>query len=266
VPVVLVEVGGVARSGHLYGDRTGIEYEYPAGRYEGWIHRGDRFVYQVPRVGYVGVGIIGDTRPSSTVGRLICRVLSVRLFKQPVSLRDHAGTYYEADPTFWKDKVYWGQGVRPLTDQRFDAIVAAAGVSMTADPDPVAPSYADPQAIQKVEQVSVAVAVTAMQERFGTDVEVMPRNNPGFDLRVGPATAPVRYVEVKGTQSAIPSFFMSDGEREFSIRNSSKYTLVVVSGINIEAETHASVSIRDGALEGSDVEMQPSQWRGRLLG
>jgi hypothetical protein len=53
MPVVLVEVGGVARSGHLYGDRTGIEYEYPGGRYEAWIQPGERFVYQVPRVGYV---------------------------------------------------------------------------------------------------------------------------------------------------------------------------------------------------------------------
>lgn len=265
MPVVLVEVGGVARSGHLYGDRTGVEYEYPAGRYESWIQRGDRFVYQVPRVGYVGCGIIGEIRQSSTVGRLVCNVLSVRLFEDPVSLKNGAGSYYEADPTYWKDKVYWGQGVRPLSDRHFDAIVAAASVSLTPDPDSVAPSHADSKTAQKVEKISVAAAVTAMQDRFGAPVHVMPHNNPAFDLRVGPEASPIRFVEVKGTQSAAPVFFMSDGEREFSIHNSARYTLIVVSGVDVDAGTNASISTRDGALTGDDVEMRPSQWRGRLL-
>lgn len=266
MPVVLFEAGGVARSGHLYGDRTGVEYEYPAGRYESWIQRGDRFVYSVPRGGYVGCGIIGEIRPSNDPGRLICQVLSVRFFDAPVPLKNPDGEYYEADPTYWRDKVYFGQGVRPLSEARFDAIVAAAGITATPDPDPVAPSYADPKTAHQVEEISVKAAVKAMSDRFDTDVEVMPHNNPGFDLRVGPHYAPIRYVEVKGTQSAAPVFFMSDGEREFSIRNAADYTLVVVTGVNVSAETHIGVMIRDGALSGADVEMQPSQWRGRLQG
>lgn len=264
MPVVLVEVGGVSRSGHLYGDRTGIEYEYPAGRYESWIQRGDRFVYQVPRVGYVGCGIIGEIKQSSTVGRLVCKVLAYRPFGDPVSLKDGTGNYYEADPTYWRDKVYWGQGVRQLSDQRFDAILAASSVAPTT-PDPLAPSYANSKTAQRVEEISVVAAVAATQDRFDEVVRVMPHNNPGFDLRVGPEASPIRFVEVKGTQSAAPVFLMSDGEREFSIRNSARYTLIVVSGVNVDTGTHASISTRDGALTGDDVEMQPIQWRGRLL-
>jgi hypothetical protein len=80
MPVVLMEVGGVARSGHLYGDRTGIEHEYPGGRYESWIQPGERLMYQMPRVGYIGCGIIGDINLGTTLGRLVCRVEDVRLF------------------------------------------------------------------------------------------------------------------------------------------------------------------------------------------
>lgn len=265
MPVVLVEVGGVARSGHLYGDRTGVEYEYPSGRYESWIQPGERFVYQKPGKGYIGCGVVGEIRGSHQPGRLICDVLSVRLFEKPVSLKDAVGTYYEADTSYWKDKVYWGQGVRPLTDARFDAIVAAAGASPAPCPDPAPSTYADPSTARAVEDYSVAAAVDAMAERFGQQPVVMPRNNPGFDLRVGPEECPIRYVEVKGTQTAGPVFFMSEGERQFSIRNSALYTLVVVSGIDLATASHGSISVRDGAVAGKDVELRPTQWRGQLV-
>lgn len=222
-------------------------------------------MYQKPGKGYIGCGVIGEIRASNQPGRLICDVLSVRMFQEPVPLKDDEGTYYEADPTYWKDKVYWGQGVRPLADKRFDAIVTAAGEPLGSDPDPASSSYADPATALAVENYSVAVAVSAMADRFGEKPTVMPRNNPGFDLRVGQEEAAVRYVEVKGTQMAEPVFFMSDGERQFSVRHADLYTLVVVSGIDLTAGTHAAVSVRDGAVEGDDVELRPSQWRGRLL-
>jgi len=269
VPVVLVEVGGVARSGHEYDDRTGIAYEYPSGRYERWIRSGERFLYQVPKVGYTGCGVVGEIRPSSKPGRLICDVLSVRRFHEPVSLKDAEGSYYEADPTFWRDRVYWGQGVRPLSDRRLDAILSTAyaiGIGLGSDPEGAAAAYVDPATARKVEDYSVRVAVAAMKSRFaGMDVFVMPRNNPGFDLRVGPSDYPTRYVEVKGTQSAEPLFFMSDGERRFSLLKSDRYTLIVVCGIDIKTSKHGHVVERDGAVQGTDFELQPNQWRGRIV-
>lgn len=264
MPIVLVEVGGVARSGHLYGDRTGVEYEYPAGRYESRIQTGERFIYQVPRIGYVGAGIIGAIRASEAEGRLICEVLSVEFFDEPVGLKDPSGNYYEADPTYWRDKVYWGQGVRPLSDERFDAILAVADIAAEDDASVTNGGYADHRTARQVEDISVAIAVESMATRFGELVHVMPHNNPGFDLRVGPEHEPVRYVEVKGTQASQPVFFMSDGEREFSIRHADKYTLVVVSGISLADRSHESVVVRDGAVVGDDLTMTPSQWRGRL--
>lgn len=264
MPVVLVEVGGVARSGHEYDDRTGVAYEYPAGRYERWIKTGERFVYQVPGKGYIGSGLIGEIRTSSDSDRLVCDVLSVRIFDEPAPLKDGDGRYYEADTTHWRDKVYWGQGVRPLTEERFHAILAAAGVAVGPDPDPVSSAYADPATARLVEEYSVAVATTAMSEKYGARATVMARNNPGFDILIGTPSSPDRFIEVKGTQAAEPIFFMSEGERQFSLRNAARYTLFVVSGINLGKRTHSHETTREGAVEGDGFELRPSQWRGRI--
>jgi hypothetical protein len=267
VPVVLVEVGGVARSGHLYGDQTGVAYEYPVRRHSSYVRTGDRFVYQKPGVGYVGCGVLGEIRPSTVSGRLTCDVLSVTMFDAPVSLRDKNGQYYEADPTYWRGKVYWGQGVRPLSSERFEAILAAADVSarQASAPDSAGRSYADSKMAAAVEAYSVQVALGALRARYSQTVTVMPRNNPGFDLRVGPSESPVRYVEVKGTRAADPVFFLSEGERRFSILNADRYTLMVVSGINLASITHGNVRLHDGAIaDGPEFELHTTQWHGEL--
>jgi hypothetical protein len=263
MPVVLVEVGGRARSGHLYGDRTGIDYEYPARRYQRMIQTGERFVYQKPGVGYFGCGVIGEIYPSEEPGLLVCDILSMRRFESPVPLKSDDGRYYEADPTFWKDRVYWGQGVRPLSEVTLEEILTRAGVLM-GEPDPLAASYANPRTARDVENYSVGVAVAEVAARFGESPAVMPHNNPGFDLRLGSGAQPSRYFEVKGTQAMNPVFFMSDGEREFSFRNRTLYTLIVVAGIDVAAATHTSVIFRDGAVEGDGVTLRPNQWRGAL--
>jgi hypothetical protein len=96
-------------------------------------------------------------------------------------------------------------------------------------------------------------------------IEQMPRNNPGFDIRVGPAGAENWYYEVKGTQASDPLFFMSEGERKFSLREARRYTLLVVVGIDLRNGTHGSIVRRDGEVGGADVELETAQWRGRLL-
>lgn len=263
MPVVFVEVGGVARSGHRYNDLTGVAYEYPTGRYDNWVGTGDRFVYQRPGVGYVGCGIVGMKRPSPRAGRTICDVLQVQMFDEPVSLRDPSGQYFEQDPTYWKDKVYWGRGVRRLTDSRLDAILDSAD----AVPEGTGSErrrYATSADAAAVEAYSVGVASKIARGRFGGPVTEMPRNNPGFDLRVGNAGNPVRFVEVKGTRTLAPAFFMSEGERQFSIRNADLYTLIVVSGIDLVAGSHAMESIVDGAVHGDGFELAPTQWRGEV--
>lgn len=126
--VVLVQVGGLARSGHSYADADGRAYEYPKGRYERWVQRGEAFVYQTPKVGYVGVGRIGEIADSPTVGRLICKLHHVLYFQDAVPLKEPGGAYYEADGTYWKSNVYWVQGIRPLADARWFRIARMGGL------------------------------------------------------------------------------------------------------------------------------------------
>lgn len=264
--MVLVEVGGVARSGHEYDDRTGVSYEYPAGRYERLIQPGVRFVYQVPGSGYVGCGIIGQVNDASTPGRLQCEVLAVRMFAEPVPLKSSSGSYHEADTAYWRGKVYWGQGVRPLSDLRYAEIVALSDVAYEIVPAPTASGYASPVDADRVERYSVGIAAEVMSRRFNESVTAMHHNNPGFDLLVGSLDAPVRFVEVKGTRSLEPVFLMSEGERSFSVRNAPLYTLVVVTGVDLQSDSHVDVVVHDGEVAGSMFSLRPTQWRGRVLG
>src|SRR4051794_35500308 len=125
MPVVLFTTDK-PRSGHVYDDRTGVAYEYPSPLYDKYISTGDRFVYVRPRAGYSGTGVIGDITASGNPGHRVCDILDYQPFDRPVGLKAPNGEYYELDPRYWTDNVYWGQGVRPLSGQRLEAILAAA--------------------------------------------------------------------------------------------------------------------------------------------
>jgi hypothetical protein len=58
---------------------------------------------------------------------------------------------------------------------------------------------------------------------------------------------------------------MSEGERKFSLRQASRYTLLVVVGIDLRNATCGSIVRRDGEVGGADVGLETAQWRGRLL-
>lgn len=201
-------------------------------------------------------------------------ILAYESFAEHVGLKTQEGTYFEADPDFWKGSVYWAQGVRPLSDSTFERILAAAEVSNSVRATQVAPKvptggsgggYARPSTALEVERYSVRQVIAALRAEFpGFEIYEMPRSNPGFDIRVGPGEQPVLYVEVKGTQSADPVFFMSEGERAFSCRNADRYRLHVVVGIDLKTETHASIEVRGGGLQRDDCGFRATQWRGTL--
>ncbi len=267
MPVVLSTAEGEERSGYTYDDRTGVSYEYPAGRYERFITTGERFLYHKPGLGYSGAGIVGTIAPSATLGRLVCEVLDYEPFREYVPIRDETGAYYEADPTFWRERIYWGQGVSPLSSERYEAILFRAGVG----PQPVPAvrgrrGYASPDVSAAVDLKAMRVAMLEVAALFpGSVIEEMPKNNPGFDIRIGPRGSEVRFVEVKGTQAGEPSFFLTEGERLFSAREARRYTLLVVVGINLPADTHGSVERRDGEVDSNAADLKPVQWRARLL-
>ena len=271
MPIVLATAEGKEQSGYLYDDQTGVSYEYP-NRYAKLVQAGEPFVYHIPRRGYTGAGIIGAITPSDKPAHWVCSILDYAPFDADVPLLAPTGQHFEAKPGVG---VYWSQGVRPLSVATFEAIMdAAAGAALTT----VAGSggnaggsgngkggYASPETAAAVEAFSIARAKDWLAETFvGLDVLEMPHSNPGFDLVVGSLDAPVRYVEVKGTQAAESGFWMSEGERQFSIANADAYLLIIVSSINLKDETSFSLRVNEGAVDGDLFDLAPSQWRGTL--
>jgi hypothetical protein len=274
MPVVLTTAPGLRRSGHVYDDKTGIAYEFPAGRYERWIVEGEPFIYCEPKRGYFGAGVVGVVADSKVSGRKLAVVADFAAFDHHVGLSAPDGSYWEADPNFWKGAVYWAQGVRPISHATLERILTAAQAGSAASPlaGPAKPprkapgaQYTDSTTAKAVERRSVEIALADLAGRFpAQEIVEMPGNNPGFDIRVGSEADPLVFVEVKGTQSSEPVFFMSEGEREFSERHAVRYELLVVTGIDLASKDFLEVHRRQGAVGPAIAEMKPSQWRAKL--
>jgi hypothetical protein len=181
--------------------------------------------------------------------------------------KDQGGSYFEATPYAPRQNVFFAQGVRPITEATMAAVLAAGEPTVARVLRPVPkPSrrsyYAATEVALAVEEYSVATVVEVL-ERNHSQVEAMPHNNPGFDIRVGDGDDPSLYVEVKGTQSSTADFFLSEGEREFAETHADRYLLSVVTGIDLKQKSHEAVHWRRGAIESNAV-LAATQWRGRL--
>jgi hypothetical protein len=277
VPLVLtVNERSVTDRG--YDDRIGISYEYPRA-YQQRIHMGDCFVYyrgsrradtsrQTPD--YLGAGIIGQVQVSERPGRLVCETLDYTPFPQPIPFRDETGAYLEPHTS----RLYFRQGVRRIPQSIYERILERADLSDTwpssevpaltrqrgADYPPSHWYGASPDRNTEVDRFAVAVALRELQQRFpGEPVVEQPHSNPGFDIRVGSAEDPVRYVEVKGTQRQSPSFLLSEGQRQFSLENQDRFMLVVVFDIDLGQERH-KVWLHGGPIDASAFTLLPYRW------
>lgn len=265
----------VTESGHDYADQLGVEYEYPAALYRNVVRSGEPFVYYrgrkragggtQPQV-YLGTGVVGQVRPSTSPGRLVCAIDDFELFAVPVPFKLD-GAYLEPIgkvPTS-KAGLYFRKGVREIEEATLERILTAAAAT-----DPTAGRrrrissmpYASPETAQLVDEVAVELARARLAEMHGyTAVRVMPHNNPGYDLRVDHTDGHAHYVEVKGTTRPFPHFFMSEGERRFSVANGSRYTLLIAYAIDIARRKGTCVT-REGGLPADMDELRPTQWEG----
>jgi hypothetical protein len=263
-------------SGLTYDDRTGVSYEFPK-MYQRLILPGTRFIYYRGRrrVGggrqdqvYFGVGLVGTVGESAaSPGRLSCEVLDYIPFLDPVPFRSADGSYLEPDGT---RKGFFQRGVRSIGDKEFERILAL-GVGESSippgdqsDPGRNGGAYGSRETALAVDRYAMSVAEDVLRRLFMQhEIVAQPHNNPGFDVRVGTEGEVVRYVEVKGTQLIRPLFFLTEGERRFSLDNSDKYSLIVVSHIDLDGGTHETW-IHHGSLEQDAFELRPVQWRGRF--
>lgn len=126
--------------------------------------------------------------------------------------------------------------------------------------------YASPAVAREVDRVAMELALDWATEAFpGAVIQRMPHNNPGYDILVVADRQAARYIEVKGTQLAVPRFFLSENERQFSADNGALYTLVVFYEIDLDAETGVPLH-HDGEVTNDAGNLRVTQWRGRLSG
>jgi hypothetical protein len=259
-------------SGHRYADVLGIQYEFPR-RYATLMTPGERFVYYCgrrrpgggtqPQV-YLGTGIVGVTGTSpDQPGHLVAQIDDWVPFAVPVPFKDDGGRYYESGAR--QGGYYWQAGVRRITEEEYERIIEAASdgdvaANAQADRATVASSYASQELLRAVDEYAVRVAERQIRARWPRhQVEVLPHNNRGFDVRVGPALSPYRYVEVKGTSLPYPRFFLSEGERSFASREATNYSLIVVYAVDVEAHTHETFTW-DGDIMTAPLAIEPRQW------
>lgn len=278
MPLVLA-MNEASESGISYDDVPYIAYEYPVS-YRRRLVEGAPFVYyrgrkkagggrQIPA--YIGTGIVGSIRPSTNSDRLVCEVLDGTPFSKPVPFKTDAGEYLEPGGS---RAGYYVQGVRVITDEAFFDILDCAARDRP-QPTRLANSprldgsarnslYATGETGRAVEDFSRRVAAEYLRTEYpGCRIRPMPRNNPGYDLATSQASA--RFVEVKGTQAGFPRFAMSEGERRFGEENRDAYLLIVVYGVDLDAETYEGVEAARAPLGAAQM-LEPIQWAGRLRG
>jgi len=121
----------------------------------------------------------------------------------------------------------------------------------------------NPEDIATIEKFSVEQAIKEVQRWYPAEkIEVMKHNNPGFDILVTHQGKVIRYVEVKGTQINKPIFHLTETERQFSIKNSTLYTLVMVWMIDLNRNTY-QITRHDGELPIGDI-LKPFRYLGQL--
>lgn len=265
VPVVFV-ANKVSQREQGYRDLLDQTYEYP----NSWrqrVREGDRFLYYRGTkdggpAGYFGTGLVGPIGDSDLPGRKRCEVLDVVLFDDLVPLKDpDSGEYHEPPGV---NQLGFQQGVRVIASGTYARILElAAAPPMDPSAGNKSPSSlgypGDPAARTASELYAVDRVLERLQQEFPAEpIDVMPRNNPGFDIQV--RHGDLLYVEVKGTVGKDIAFFMSEGERRFSVDQADRYRLYVVYDIHLTDLTH-KVFVHQGAVSHHAFTIEPRQYR-----
>lgn len=271
MPLVLT-VSDQTESGHEYRDELYVAHEYPR-RYAKKITPGELFVYyrgrhrgrvadaEGPYLCYFGMGMIGSIHQSENEGHLLCEIVGAEEFASPVDFKRSDGSYIEPGGD---RQGYWQPGVRTIDESVFAEIVrlggqvAGAALPMTGGSN--SGIYATAERARAIELYSREQTVRRLAADVpGIDLEEMPYNHPGYDIRTNHPT--LEFVEVKGTQSRSPRFLMSDVERNYWESHPGKYAVYTVYGIELEQQQHVGVR-RFRETPESLTWLRPHQWLG----
>ncbi len=133
-------------------------------------------------------------------------------------------------------------------------------LNLLADPPEEAP-----ETKVQLEEFAVRAAVRELEQRYPDEkITQQPYNNLGFDILVGTLANPIAYVRVKATQGYQPTFYVSEGERQFSIEHANHYLLAIVYAIHLQEETY-KIALQPGRIDLITFKLIPMYWQGKPL-
>jgi hypothetical protein len=282
VPLVLTTNAIVRNPDHQWNDVEGVQYHYP-NQYKNKIVEGEPFIYyrgvhrpdggRVPAE-YFGRGRVGAIRADpATVGQSrpswFCAIEDYEPFAPPVPARIGEAFFEDIPANMWRN------GVRTISQQVFDQIVAAAGA--TGPGQPALPAQAPPERIEaedlivpRARAVSVATAVSSWRRsrrarEIGDWAEravlefirqnLEPRSlvhraangeTPGWDIDYEDASGELHRVEVKGTvAAAFTTIELTAGELRAARQHGEGYWLYLVA--HCLTDHHRIQRVRDPA-------------------
>ena len=256
-----------------YADVVGEVYEFPT-KYRNIVEPGEQFVYyrgrrradgssQTPE--YFGIGVVGSV--FTVDDRFQCSISNYQPFDPPLTFKDGEGYREPVANTRKSVGFFFQEGVRRLDQVAFDSICEAglgAGDTPASPAHHAEPGYADPADIAAVDDVAMELALKEAKARWPSyEVHRMPHNNPGFDIEIRDGGEPIFYVEVKGTRSPQPRFFISAGEVAHSVKNAQRYSIWIFHNLDIDART-AHFAFHDGAVTVENFELHARQYFGLL--
>lgn len=154
----------------------------------------------------------------------------------------------------------------PTGDYEMVAVAAPEPPVASDETRPDAPGYADAAHTQRVDDLAMKLAIENATRRWPeAAVERMPHNNPGFDIAIRCPIGATHFIEVKGTCSLEPGFFISAGEVAYSHTNSECYSIWIYHSMDLDSGT-AELIEHDGPVTAEHFELHPVQFRGRYSG
>lgn len=126
--------------------------------------------------------------------------------------------------------------------------------------------YASDQERRQVDELAMTHAMDEATGRWPeATVTQMPHNNPGYDITVQHPVEGTHYIEVKGTRSSEPDFFITAGEVEHSRRHPDRYSIWIFHAMDLDSG-EATLTEHDGPVTQSHFDLRPVQYRGRYIG
>jgi hypothetical protein len=271
MPLILA-AGAPTASGLSYADVPGTRHEFPV-RYRKLMIPGTPFIYyrgtRARQLGlsgpaYFGSGVVGTIEELPNQ-RLRADILDYVAFPFAIHFRKEDGDYLE--PLAATRPVFWREGIRQIDEESFEQIlkIAASSIESVSNREIQSPAkYASSQdEINQVDMYAISAAKSILGDRFGTNaISEMPHNNPGFDISVRMVGEPDLHVEVKGTRSPSPVFFLTEGERIHSQEYAEGFKLLIVYAIDLSSQTHDILEF-DGEIGDTRFQLVPRQWQVR---